>query len=99
MLAGSPGMVPVGSPQAMPTIQDLRSTVNLQLSQGNFNEAFGTALSANNLSLVVATCEMVNPMQIFNQSPCPLSQHVLLSLIQQLGKRVFLRLLIRTCPD
>jgi hypothetical protein len=41
---------------------------------------------ANNLHLVVATCEKVNPMQLFNQEKCPLSQSVLLSLIQQLGE-------------
>ena len=56
------------------------------LRKGAFNEAFQTALSARNLELVVKTCEMVNPCQIFSQTPCPLSQSVLLSLIQQLGK-------------
>lgn len=30
-------------------------------------------------------CETVNPSQVFNQSPCPLQQPVLLSLIQQLS--------------
>ena len=34
--------------------------------------------------MVVATCEMVN-IQILNQVPCPLSQEILLTLIQQLG--------------
>ena len=60
--------------------------MNGHISHGKWNEAFQTALMANNLQLVVATCESVNPMQLFNQNPCPLSQSVLLSLIQQLGK-------------
>ena len=42
-------------------------------------------LSASNLDLVVFVCETVNPSQVFNQSPCPLQQPVLLSLIQQLS--------------
>jgi enhancer of mRNA-decapping protein 4 len=68
-----------------PTFQDLQATVNQYISQGKWNEAFQHALMANNLQLVVATCESVNPMQLFNQDACPLSQSVLLSLIQQLG--------------
>jgi enhancer of mRNA-decapping protein 4 len=71
---------------AVPTMAEIQAQVNLKLSEGKINEAFATALSANNLVVVVATCEMVNPNQIFNQTPCPLSQEVLLSLIQQLGK-------------
>ena len=64
----------------------LRLQVNLKLSEGKYNDAFATALSANNLAVVVQICEMVNPNQIFNRVPCPLSQEVLLSLIQQLGE-------------
>lgn len=30
-------------------------------------------------------CENVDPEKVFSQSPCPLSQPVLLSLIQQLS--------------
>ena len=43
------------------------------------------ALTASDLSLVVFACESVDPAQVFNQSPCPLQQPVLLSLIQQLS--------------
>ncbi len=71
---------------SIPTLAELQATVNMRLSEGRFNDAFAAALSANNLPLVVTTCEMVNPHQVFNQVPCPLSQEVLLSLIQQLGK-------------
>ncbi|WAR11787.1 EDC4-like protein [Mya arenaria] len=55
------------------------------LRQGQLNAAFQQALSAANLELVIALCEAVNPNQVFNQSPCPLQQPVLLSLIQQLS--------------
>ena len=55
------------------------------ISQGLINDAFQQALSAADLSLVVFICEKVNPQQVFNQTPCPLQQHVLLSLIQQLS--------------
>lgn len=55
------------------------------IGQGQINAAFQQALSASDLSLVVFICEKVNPQQVFNQSPCPLQQHVLLSLIQQLS--------------
>ena len=43
------------------------------------------ALSASDLGLVVFVCERVNPQQLFNQTPCPLSQDVLLSLVNQLS--------------
>lgn len=55
------------------------------IAQGQINPAFQQALSASDLSLVVFVCERVNPQQIFSQTPCPLQQHVLLSLIQQLS--------------
>ena len=37
------------------------------------------------INQVMFTCENVNTTQVFNQSTCPLSQSVLLSLIQQLS--------------
>ena len=49
------------------------------------NDAFQTALSGNDLGLVMFTCELVNTTQIFSQATCPLDQSVLLSLIQQLS--------------
>ncbi|KAJ8303214.1 hypothetical protein KUTeg_019610 [Tegillarca granosa] len=55
------------------------------LRQGQLNAAFQQALSASNLDLVMFVCETVNPSQVFNQTPCPLQQPVLLSLIQQLS--------------
>ncbi|XP_067007664.2 enhancer of mRNA-decapping protein 4 [Anabrus simplex] len=55
------------------------------ISQGHISQAFQQALSASDLSLVVFVCEKVNPQQVFSQTPCPLQQAVLLSLIQQLS--------------
>ncbi|XP_042204509.1 enhancer of mRNA-decapping protein 4-like isoform X2 [Homarus americanus] len=59
--------------------------VQALISQGQFNAAFKQALSASDLSLVVFVCERVNPQQVFNMTPCPLSQDVLLSLVNQLS--------------
>ena len=65
---------------------DKKAHVANLLGVGNLDLAFSFALSSNSLSLVVEVCEMCNPMQVFNQQPCPLSFTVLLSLIQQLGE-------------
>ena len=66
------------------SIAEIQAKIRNLLSEGKYNEAFHLALTANNLTVVVATCEMVN-IQILNQVPCPLSQEILLTLIQQLG--------------
>ena len=71
---------------SMPTFAEIQAQITTKLGEGLLNEAFSLALSSNNLAIVVATCEMVNPDQIFAREPCPLSQEVLLSLIQQLGE-------------
>ncbi|XP_006878741.1 PREDICTED: enhancer of mRNA-decapping protein 4 [Elephantulus edwardii] len=55
------------------------------LQQGHLNQAFQQALTAADLNLVLYVCETVDPAQVFGQAPCPLSQPVLLSLIQQLA--------------
>uniref|UniRef100_A0A670ZTY8 Enhancer of mRNA-decapping protein 4 n=1 Tax=Pseudonaja textilis TaxID=8673 RepID=A0A670ZTY8_PSETE len=55
------------------------------LQQGHLNQAFQQALTAADLNLVLYVCETVDPQQVFGQDPCPLSQPVLLSLIQQLS--------------
>ncbi|VDI24652.1 enhancer of mRNA-decapping protein 4 [Mytilus galloprovincialis] len=68
-----------------PDPQQARTHIMQLLRQGQLNAAFQQALSAANLELVVFVCETVNPAQIFNQTPCPLEQPVLLSLIQQLS--------------
>ena len=62
-----------------------QTIIKNHISAGNFNDAFQTALSSSDLAMVMFTCENVNITQVFNQSTCPLSQSVLLSLIQQLS--------------
>lgn len=57
--------------------------------KGNIDAAFQQALSASatasDLSLVLYVCENVNPDEVFSDIKCILQQHVLLSLVQQLG--------------
>ncbi|BFZ03083.1 hypothetical protein BsWGS_06122 [Bradybaena similaris] len=55
-----------------------------ELCLGRINEAFQCALSAQNLDLVVYTCEAADPY-IFDKCDCPLTQPVLLLLIDQLS--------------
>ncbi|XP_055929956.1 enhancer of mRNA-decapping protein 4-like [Argiope bruennichi] len=55
------------------------------VKQGNINEAFQQALSAMDVQLVLFLCESVNVDLVFGSSPCPLQQHVLLSLVNQLS--------------
>ncbi|KAF4519871.1 hypothetical protein B566_EDAN005209 [Ephemera danica] len=65
--------------------QTLLASVMGLVNQGQLNNAFQMALSASDLSVVVSLCERVNPQQVLSQTPCPLHQPVLLSLIQQLS--------------
>lgn len=62
-----------------------QNQINTFLMQKQFNAAFQQALSAQNLSLVLYVCENIPPSKLFDISPCPLEQHVIISLIQQLG--------------
>ncbi|MEE6499549.1 hypothetical protein FKM82_003494 [Ascaphus truei] len=55
------------------------------MQQGHLNQAFQQALTASDLNLILYVCETVDAQQVFGQSPCPLTQPVLLSLIQQLS--------------
>lgn len=55
------------------------------LQQGQLNQAFQQALTASDLNLVLYVCETVDSHLVFGQHPCPLTQPVLLSLIQQLS--------------
>jgi len=85
----SAGSTPASPATPNPTLSlaEIQANIGTLLSEGKFNDAFLVALNANNLTVVVGTCEMVN-IQILNQVPCPLSQEVLLSLIQQLGRNL-----------
>ena len=55
------------------------------LQSHEVNGAFEIALSTSDLSLVLYLCQQVTPEDVFDKTPCPLSQPVLLSLIQQLS--------------
>jgi len=74
-------MTPQPDVMSITVQQNIQSLIN----SGRLNDAFQTALSSNDLSLVVFTCELLNTTQVFNSATCPLSQSVLLSLIQQLS--------------
>ncbi|KAK6618943.1 hypothetical protein RUM44_003324 [Polyplax serrata] len=66
-------------------IQIMQAQITQLVALGQVNAAFQQALSASDLNLVVFLCDRLNPEQLFRQSPCPLQQAVLLSLIQQLS--------------
>nr|XP_056718805.1 enhancer of mRNA-decapping protein 4 isoform X2 [Euleptes europaea] len=72
-------------PAAHLDFQSQQAHVLQLLQQGHLNQAFQQALTAADLNLVLYVCETVDPQQVFGQHPCPLSQPVLLSLIQQLS--------------
>uniref|UniRef100_A0A674IIU9 Enhancer of mRNA-decapping protein 4 n=1 Tax=Terrapene triunguis TaxID=2587831 RepID=A0A674IIU9_9SAUR len=72
-------------PSAHLDFQSQQTHVLQLLQQGRLNQAFQQALTAADLNLVLYVCETVDPQQVFGQHPCPLSQPVLLSLIQQLS--------------
>ena len=55
------------------------------VGEQQYNSAFELALSTSDLKIVMLLCSKVNPDLVFDKTPCPLSQPVLLSLIQQLS--------------
>ena len=75
-----------------PSLEEMKQTIRRHLGLHRYAEAFQAALSASSLSLVIATCEMVNPDVLFDQtredgsSGSVLPQHVLLALVQQLSE-------------
>ncbi|KAM6123821.1 enhancer of mRNA-decapping protein 4 isoform 3-T3 [Phoenicopterus ruber ruber] len=72
-------------PSAHLDFQSQQTHILQLLQQGHLNQAFQQALTAADLNLVLYVCETVDTQQVFGQNPCPLSQPVLLSLIQQLS--------------
>ncbi|XP_039765037.1 enhancer of mRNA-decapping protein 4 isoform X2 [Pararge aegeria] len=60
------------------------SQIQSLMMSGDVNGAFQLALSASDLTLVVAACRAAEPGRVFGP-PCRLKQHVLLSLVQQLA--------------
>nr|KAG5693097.1 hypothetical protein BaRGS_014047 [Batillaria attramentaria] len=83
--SGAATPVPMSGTPDPSTVQALQAQIKQLVNANRLNEAFQTALTASNLELVVFVCELVNPSQVFGDAPCPLSQPVLLSLIQQLS--------------
>lgn len=56
------------------------------IQEKRYDTAFNIALSTSNLQLVTYLCHHVSPEEVFDtNSQCPLSQPVLLSLIQQVA--------------
>uniref|UniRef100_A0A3Q1GXM9 Enhancer of mRNA-decapping protein 4 n=1 Tax=Acanthochromis polyacanthus TaxID=80966 RepID=A0A3Q1GXM9_9TELE len=78
-------------PTAHLDYQTQQANILQLLQQGQLNQAFQQALSATDLNLVLYVCETIDSQQVFGQSPCPLSQPVLLSLIQQLSSNLATR--------
>ncbi|KAK2848126.1 hypothetical protein Q7C36_009808 [Tachysurus vachellii] len=78
-------------PTAHLDFQAQQANILQLLQQGQLNEAFQQALSAADLNLVLYVCETVDSQQVFGQTPCPLHQAVLLSLIQQLSTNLVTR--------
>ncbi|KAM9814824.1 enhancer of mRNA-decapping protein 4 isoform 1-T1 [Syngnathus typhle] len=75
-------------PTAHLDYQTQQTNILQLLQQGQLNQAFQQALSATDLNLVLYVCETIDSQQVFGQQPCPLSQPVLLSLIQQLSSNL-----------
>ncbi|KAJ2944464.1 hypothetical protein O0L34_g3809 [Tuta absoluta] len=79
---------PISPPQPanpdISIIDQLMTTaeINKQIQDGDMNAAFELALSAADLSLVMAACRAADPSKVFY--PCRLQQSTLLSLAQQL---------------
>ncbi|XP_063801327.1 enhancer of mRNA-decapping protein 4 isoform X2 [Pseudophryne corroboree] len=72
-------------PSAHHDYQSQQAHILQLLQQGQLNQAFQQALTASDLNLILYVCETVDSQQVFGQHPCPLTQPVLLSLIQQLS--------------
>ncbi|XP_023942975.2 enhancer of mRNA-decapping protein 4 [Bicyclus anynana] len=78
--AHSPALLTPSIPDRQMQMNQIQSLV----MSGEVNTAFQLALSASDLALVVAACRAADPTRVFGP-PCCLKQHVLLSLVQQLG--------------
>ncbi|XP_037622650.1 enhancer of mRNA-decapping protein 4 isoform X1 [Sebastes umbrosus] len=78
-------------PTAHLDYQTQQANILQLLQQGQLNQAFQQALSATDLNLVLYVCETIDSQQVFGQHACPLSQPVLLSLIQQLSSNLTTR--------
>lgn len=62
-----------------------QAKISQLLKAQRYNEAFELCLSTADLPLVIFTCQQLDPEVLLDCVPVPLSQAVLLSLIQQLS--------------
>jgi hypothetical protein len=67
------------------SIKEMKFDVEQMVKNEMFEDAFTTVLRANDLEMVRWLCSLVSPQKIFGKSPLPISQVVLISLIQQLS--------------
>jgi enhancer of mRNA-decapping protein 4 len=58
------------------------------LKEDKLEEAFHIALSVGDVDVVAWLCNQIDPMVVFQRSPSPLGQGILLSLVQQLGVEI-----------
>ena len=63
-------------------------TIEDHIAEGNMEQAFFQALTKQDLGVVVDTCRMVDMRAILSMRPCPISQPILLSLLQQLSSEL-----------
>ena len=63
----------------------MQEDIQRYIGSQQYNSAFEMALSTSDLQLVVSLCQQLSPDEIIDNSTSPLSQPVLLSLIQQLS--------------
>jgi enhancer of mRNA-decapping protein 4 len=80
-----------GLPDKVLSVQHLEETLDPTielirlLKEGKLEEAFNKALSLSDVAVVSWLCMQLNEAHLFSTVPLPLSQGVLLSLVQQLG--------------
>ena len=62
-----------------------QSDVDAWISGEQFGKAFDLALTRSDLPLVMYICKQINPEELFDQQPPPVSQAILLSLVHHLA--------------
>ena len=65
--------------------EDPKIQIKADLDQKRYEEAFSKALMTQNVEVVLWLCQQIGEDEFFYSEPFPLSQSVLLALLQQLG--------------
>ena len=65
--------------------QDPTTEIHRLLETQQYDDAFNKVLVTQNVDILNWACDCVDERQLFSTKPFPLSQSVLLSLLQQLG--------------